>query len=185
MQDLDTLRRNFRNGIIADVLEIMNKRLGAINLPVRIVDVVLPLGSRDTVLAGGEDQFLRLSLNGHGSILSWSLGGLRGGAPTAGSCTVDVLRGTSLGTLTSVCPSNPPSLTAQTERTEQPPTGWATDLPDPSWIFIRATAVDGVLEQVSLTLKVAVAAAATSLFVADTTGAFFTDDTGAAYTLEP
>jgi hypothetical protein len=150
----------------------------------RVVDVPLILGGVGAALIGGEHVFLRLGLNGRARIINWSMGGTVAGTPHIGTCTVDLLNGGTMGTLASICGGSPPSLASELELFERPPDGWSTDLADPSWLFARVTVVDGVLEEVGVTLRVLVSPVPVTFFVGDGDGSLVVDDNGDPVTSE-
>jgi hypothetical protein len=184
MADTQTLRRQFRARLLSDARGMLDQRLGSLDAPVRIVDVPFVLGGPGTPLAGGEHAQLRLSLNGQATVLTWSLAATVASTAYAASVTVDVLNGPTTSALVSLCPTTPPQLAAQIELTEQPPTGWSLGVADPSWLVARVRAVDGVVEVVHLTLRLAIGGAPTGAFITDDTGAIVTDDTGAPIDME-
>jgi hypothetical protein len=183
--DVRALRQRFRSRLLSDAEAIMARRMGDLAPGVRIVDLVLPLGSRGAPLDGTEQTpAIRLGLNGTATILTWSLNSLIAGVPAAGSVTLDVLAGPSLATAASICGSNRPSLAAQVERNDQGPTSWSPTLLDPSTIMAVARAVDGVIEVATLTLRLAVGGAPASAFIVGDDSALITDDTGAPLEME-
>lgn len=124
----------------------------------RVVDVALLLGSSGSPLATTDAAFLRLGLGGTATVVSWSLAGLVSAVSTAGSVTLDVGFGSSISSINSMTGTGPPRLSSQFERTDVTPTGWTTLLiPDQRWLYVRPSTVDGVLQMVGLTLRVAVA----------------------------
>lgn len=123
----------------------------------RVVDVAFVIGARGTALAANDHAFLRLGLNGVATIVSWSLAGTISGASASGTITVDVLTGQFFSGLSSICASNRPALTAQTERTDQNPTGWTTTIQDGQWVMAKVFSTGGTLEVVGLTLRCSVA----------------------------
>lgn len=122
----------------------------------RVVDVVFAIGARGTALVANDHAFLRLGLNGPVTIVSWSLAGTVGGSSTSGTITVDVLTGSFFSGLSSICASNRPALTAQSERSDQSPTGWTTTVQDGQWIMAKVLSTGGALEVIGLTLRCAV-----------------------------
>jgi hypothetical protein len=144
----------------------------------RIVDVVFGFGARGAPLDGTEVGFLRLGLNGPATILSWSLAAMIGGIPAAGSVTVDVRAGGSLVTQSSITAGSPPQLTAQVERNDQVPVGWSTSLADPVTLLADVLAVDGVTEQIALTLRVAIGVDPLANVVTDQNGDVVVDQNG-------
>lgn len=155
--DLATKRQAFRNGILADVREMVAGMLGSIRPGVRIVDVPLVIGARGSAASVGDHVFFRLGLNGLVTILTWSLGGTVGGTPTAGTVTLDVLVGATLATAASICGTSKPALAAAIEASDQPPAvGWTVQLTDPQWILAKVSSTGGTLEVISLTLRCAV-----------------------------
>lgn len=144
----------------------------------RVVDVPFVLGARGTPLQGGELVFVRLGLNGTATVLNWSMAATIAGRAASGSCTIDVLAGATLGTVSSICGGHPPRLAAQAELDEQPPTNWSSSLNDPIWLEAFVTSVDGVLELVGLTLRLAVGIDPTGNVVTDASGAAVFDNSG-------
>lgn len=122
---------------------------------VRVVDVPLVIGTRGVVLAVNDNIFFRLGLNGTVRILTWSLAGTITGASASGTIRVDVLSGSTLATVASICggTGNQPQLSAAAEASDQLPSGWTLDLTDPQWIMARVASTGGTLEVASLTLR--------------------------------
>lgn len=149
----------------------------------RIVNVPMVVGARGVPLAGGEFVFLRLGLNGPATVLSWSLAATVAGVTFPGSVTVDVLVGLSLGLAASICGGSPPRLAGQSELNDQVPLLWSTSIPDPSSLAMRVTAVDGILEQVGLTLRVSVDTDPLVNVLTDSTGNVVVDNSGVPVTL--
>jgi hypothetical protein len=145
------------DGAFTELLGKVSRPQGAQQTQQRVVDIVFGFGARGTPLDGTEVAFLRLGLNGAATILSWSLAAMIGGIPAAGSVTVDVRAGDSLVTQASITAGTPPRLAAQVELNEQVPVGWSTSLTDPVTLLADVLAVDGVTEQIALTLRVAIA----------------------------
>jgi hypothetical protein len=147
----------WRHGILTEVAGMIAAAIGSIRAPVRVVDVPVVLGARGTALVVGAQVFFRLGLNGQANVLTWSLAGTVAGVAAARSVTVDVQTGTTLAAVASICGTNKPALVTQNERADQPPTSWtATAINDPMWVLVTATAVDGVIEVVSLTLRLGI-----------------------------
>lgn len=144
----------------------------------RIVDVVFGFGTRGVPLDGTEVVFLRLGLNGAATVLSWSLGALTGGIPAPATCIVDVQAGETLASVASICGSGQPRLTAQVELNEQLPLGWSATLPDPVTVLAAVLIVDGVTEQLALSLRVAIGVDPLADVVIDTTGDVVVDQNG-------
>lgn len=120
----------------------------------RVVDVPMVIGGRGTALATSDHVFYRLGLNGTLTVLTWSLAGTVSGASIAGTITVDILVGSTLATVATICGGNKPTLTAQAERSDQAPaTDWTTSIADPRWIMAKVISTAGALEVVSLTLR--------------------------------
>lgn len=123
----------------------------------RVVDVPVVLGARGAALVVGAHVFFRLGLNGKAYIQTWSLGATVAGVASNRSVTLDVQVGSTLATVASICGTNLPALATQSERADQPPTSWTLlTLADPTWVYVATTAVDGMIEVVSLTLRLAV-----------------------------
>lgn len=146
----------WRQQLLDDVQKMLVDAIGSIRAPIRVVDVPFVIGTRGAVLAANDHAFLRLGLNAPATILSWSLAVTVAGASTSGTCVLDVLVGTTLTGATSICSSNRPSLTAQAERDDQPPTSWTTSIPDPRWIMVTVVSTDGTIEEAGLTLRMSV-----------------------------
>lgn len=144
----------------------------------RIVDIVFGFGTRGVPLDGTEVAFLRLGLNGPVTILSWSLAAMIGGIPSAGSVTVDVRAGLSLATQASITVGAPPQLVAQIELNEQVPLGWSTSLADPVTLLSDVLAVDGITEQIALTLRCSVGTDSLADVVTDENGDVVVDQNG-------
>lgn len=123
----------------------------------RVVDVAFVIGARGTALAVNDHAFLRLGLNGVVTIVSWSLAGTVAGSSASGTVTVDVLTSSFFSGLSSICASNRPALTAQSERADQTPANWTTTIQDGQWIMAKVLSTGGTLEVVGLTLRCAVA----------------------------
>lgn len=138
---------------------MINRRIGALT-SLRVVDVPVVLGSRGTPLVVGAHIFFRLGLNGQATVLTWSMGATVAGLASARTVQLDVQVGATLATVTTICGgtfTNRPHLTAQSELSDQLPSGWSTvAIADPSWLLVPVISVDGTLEVVSLTLRLGV-----------------------------
>jgi hypothetical protein len=69
-------------------------------------------------------------------------------------------------------------LTAQVERNDQVPVGWSTSLTDPVTLLADVLAVDGVTEQIALTLRVAIGVDPLANVVTDQNGDVVVDQNG-------
>lgn len=153
MIDLRARRKAFRDGILRDA-ELRTNAIVGSQRAFRVVDVVLIPIPNGSVLAVGDQVFFRLGLNGAATIIAWSMAGMVGGASAAGTITLDILVGATLATVTTICGTHKPALTAQAERADQAPaTDWTVQIPDPRWIVAKVTSTGGTLQAVSLTLR--------------------------------
>lgn len=148
--------KGWRAELLGDVQQMINRALGNLRAPARVVDVPLVIGSRGVVLAANDHVFLRLGLNGTATVLTWSLAGTVAGVSSARTCVIDVLTGVTLASVATICGGNRPALTAQAELADQPPTSWGVSIGDPIWLMAKVVSADGTLEEVSLTLRMAV-----------------------------
>lgn len=135
------------DGHLRDVVPTM------IPKPVRVVDIPLVIGTNGIAIAVDDHVFFRLGLNGVVRIISWSLAVTVAGVATSGAITIDVQAGSTLATVASICGGSEPELTAQSELSDQSPSGWTVEIPDPQWLMAIVTAADGTLEVASLTLR--------------------------------
>lgn len=150
-------RDAFRNGILADARLMLVGMVAAIKPGIRVVDVPLLLGAQGVALTASNHVFFRLGLNGQATILTWSLAGTVAGASHTGTVTLDILVGSTVATVASICGTSKPALSAVAELADQvPAASWTVQISDPQWILVKPTAVDGTLEVVSLTLRCAV-----------------------------
>lgn len=146
-----------RPDTLAEAQDMVAAAIGAIRRPAHIVDIVLVPIPTAATLQVGDQVYFRLGLNGVVTILAWSMAGTVGGASVAGTITLDILVGTTLATVATICGSHKPTLTAQAELADQTPaTDWTVQIPDPRWIVARVSSTGGTLEVVSLTLRCAV-----------------------------
>lgn len=149
----------WRQSILADVQGMILSAIGSIRPPARVVDVPIVLGAKGTPLAANTHVFFRLGLNGQATVLTWSVAATVAGVASARTIQLDVQVGATLAAVASICglAANRPHLTAQSELSDQLPTGWTSvTIADPSWVYVTVVSVDGTLEVVSLTLRVAV-----------------------------
>lgn len=149
----------WRQRILNDVQTMIAGAIGEVRAPIRVVDVPVVLGARGTPLTVGAQVFFRLGLNGQATVLTWSLGATVAGVASARTVQLDVLVGATLAAVATICGAagNRPQLAAQSERSDQPPTGWTTvAVADPSWMLVTVTSADGTIEVAGLTLRVAV-----------------------------
>lgn len=146
-----------RPGLTKSFGRLVPPKQGRLVRPQRVVDIPITLGARGTPLAVGAHVFFRLGLNGSVTVLTWSVAATVAGVAHSGAVTLDVQTGATLATIASIAGTGHPLLSAASESSDHVPTGWTTTtIADPSWLYVSATAVDGTLEVVSLTLRVAV-----------------------------
>jgi hypothetical protein len=124
----------------------------------RVVDVPLVIGGRGVSLSTNDHVFYRLGLNGTVTIITWSLAGTASGVAFNGTISVDLLVGSTLASVASICGSHRPSLNGQSERSDQTPdSDWTTTIADPRWIMAKVLSNSGI-EVISLTLRCSVPA---------------------------
>lgn len=138
-----------------EVERMVHRKLAGLRMAPRIVDIAITIGSQGVPVAPGDHQFLRLGLNGALTVLNWSLGATVAGVAHTGACRVDVQVGTTLAGVASICggTGNQPQLSAQSERADQAPTGWTTQIADARWLVATVVTADGTLEVLGLTLR--------------------------------
>jgi hypothetical protein len=149
---VDTLQA-WRHDLLRDVAQMIANSLGSYRAPIRVVNIPLVIGSRGVALAANDNVYFYLGLNGTLTIVSWSLAGMTSAASVSGTVTIDVLVGTTLATVASICGGSPPALSSQAELVGQLPTGWTTAIADPRWICAKISSVSGGLEEAALTLR--------------------------------
>ncbi len=176
---------DWRQGMLHDAelktLELLG-RFQQANAGGRIVDVVFGLGGYGTPLLAGDHREFRLGLNGVATVLTWSLLATTAGIAQIGACSLDVLAGPTMASAISICAGNKPSLSGASEIDDQIPVQWTTSLADPITVVAQVVSTDGIIETVTLTLRVSVGGDSPVQPVNDNTSAPVTDNSGALVT---